>query len=310
MVRPVPPVTLEDKATVTRQLLESGVDIHGVNTVRKHLSGVKGGGLLRTTGVRPIQTLILSDVIGDDPSIIGSGPMTPDSSTFADAEAVLERAMIRNIVPDSVRNLLALGRNGKFPETVKPGDRAERQIYTIVIGSNRTALISAAAEATRLGYGAIVREAPLQGDTNQAAHGWYEEMKLMLRSRPPGRYCLLAGGETVVTVRGSGKGGRNQEFALSLAPLIADAGLTILSAGTDGVDGPTDAAGAFVDRTSDRRAKECGLDARAFLRANDSYRFFDRLGDLLVCGPTGTNVMDLKIAVVSTLSDSSALLQD
>jgi glycerate-2-kinase len=310
LVQPVPPVTLEDKGRVTELLLAAGVDIAGVNTVRKHLSGVKGGGLLRMTTCRPLSTLLLSDVIGDDPSVIGSGPTTPDPTTFADAEAVLERALIREAVPHSVRDLLARGRNGELQETVKPGDPAARQTCNTVIGSNRTALEAAAAEATLLGYYAIVREAPLAGDTREAARRWYDDVKRELRLRPPGRYCLLAGGETVVKVRGPGKGGRNQELALALVPMIADSSLAILSAGTDGIDGSSNAAGAFVDGTSNRRAKESGLDARAFLRANDSYSFFERLGDLLVCGPTGTNVMDLKIAVISVLSDRSWLLQD
>jgi hydroxypyruvate reductase len=299
LVRPIPPVTLEDKRTVTRRLLESGADIRSLNAVRKHLSGVKGGGLLRLTAQRPFSTLILSDVIGDDPSVIGSGPTTPDSSTFADAEAVLDRGMAGS-VPDSVRYLLARGRNGEVRETVKPGDPETSQTYNTVIGSNRTAVSSAAAEAKRLGYGTIVREVPLAGATSDAALDWYEEMQGELRSRPPGRYCLLAGGETVVHVRGAGRGGRNQEFALGLVSMIADTRLAILSAGTDGIDGPTDAAGAFVDGTSAHRAKASGMEARAFLHANDSYTFFHRLGDLFVCGPTGTNVMDLKIAVVST----------
>lgn len=309
LVRPLRPVTLADKGRVTRLLLEAGADIHEINTVRKHLSAVKGGGLLRATAQRPISTLLLSDVIGDDPSIIGSGPTTPDPSTFAEAEEVLQRATIQDEVPDSVQSLLARGRIGEVPETVKPGDPVTRGTESTVIGSNRTALDAAAVEATRLGYQVIVRRAPLAGETSRAAARWYEDIKRDLGIRSPGRYCFLAGGETVVHVRGPGKGGRNQEFALAMVPMIEGSGLAILSAGTDGVDGPTDAAGAFVDGRSSRRAKEDGRDAAASLRANDSYGFFDGLGDLFVCGPTGTNVMDLKIAVISTLSDGSELLK-
>lgn len=310
LVRPVPPVTLRDKGTVTRLLLEAGVSIDEINTVRKHLSAVKGGGLLRSTAQRPLSTLLLSDVIGDDPSIIGSGPTTPDPSTFGDAVAVLERAGISDRVPDSVRALLVRGRLGEVRETVKPGDPLTRGTDNTVIGSNRTALNAAAAEATRLGYRTVVRQAPLTGETSEAARHWYEDIKAQLRSRPRGRYCLLAGGETVVNVRGPGMGGRNQEFALALVSMIADSELAILSAGTDGVDGPTDAAGAFVDGTSRRRAEKSGGLPETYLRTNDSHTFFERLGDLLVSGPTGTNVMDLKIAIASTLSDSSRLLQD
>jgi glycerate-2-kinase len=212
---------------------------------------------------------------------------------------VLDRELPGSI-PDSVRDLLARGRNGEVRETVKPGDPETSQTDNMVIGSNRTALTSAAAEASRLGYRTIVREAPLAGGTSDAARDWYEEMQGELRSRPAGRYCFLAGGETVVHVRGAGRGGRNQEFALGLVSMIADTRLAILSAGTDGIDGPTDAAGAFVDGTSVHRAKASGMEATVFLHANDSYTFFLRLGDLFACGPTGTNVMDLKIAVVST----------
>jgi glycerate 2-kinase len=299
LVRPRPPVTLAEKMEANRLLLASGAEISEFNTVRKHLSAVKGGGLLRVIRGRPILTLALSDVVGDDPSIIGSGPSTPDPSTFADAYLILERYGLTERVAPAVRELLRRGARGEVAETVKPADPEAAGVESIVVGSNRLALTAAAAEARRLGYEPLLEPTPVVGDTSDAAHRWLQRVRNRVEGR---RRCAIVGGETTVALRGRGRGGRNQEFALALAKPLDGAALALLSAGTDGIDGPTDAAGAFVDGRTFERALAVGLDVGAALTDNDSYGFFDRLGDLLRCGPTGTNVMDIKLALGLTFS--------
>jgi len=294
LCEPRPPVSLAEKTAVNRLLLASGADIGEVNAVRKHLSGVKGGGLLRRTRTRPVVTLALSDVVGDDPSTIGSGPTTPDSSTFADALAVLRKYDIVERVPPTVRSLIERGAKGGVAETLKPGEPSAAGAETVIVGSNRIALTAAAEEARRLGYVPRLDPRPVVGDTAVAARRWLADMRSEVDGQ---RVCAIAGGETTVTLVGSGRGGRNQEFALALAEPLAGGAIAVLSAGTDGIDGPTDAAGAFVDGQTCARAAAAGLTPSAALVANDSYAFFDRLGDLLRCGPTGTNVMDIKLAL-------------
>lgn len=294
LVRPRPPVSLADKMAVTRLLLASGADIAALNTVRKHLSLVKGGGLLRLTRGRAVTTLILSDVVGDDPSVIGSAPTVADPTTHADAVAVLRKHDLLERVPATARALLESGSRGEVEDTVKPADPCAARATAIVVGSNAIACRAAAARAAQLGYEPIIDDPPLTGDTRVAAMAWARRLARLPAGR---RWCAIAGGETTVVVRGAGRGGRNQEFALALAAALAGAPVAVLSAGTDGVDGPTDAAGAFVDGGTLRRAAALALDAEGALADNDSYSFFARLGDLLRTGPTGTNVMDLKIAV-------------
>jgi hydroxypyruvate reductase len=294
MIEPLPPLTMVEKMAVNRLLLACGADIGEVNTVRKHLSAVKGGGLLRRTRARPIMTLVLSDVVGDDPSVIGSGPTTADPSTFADALAIVGKYRIADRIAPAARDLLNRGARGDLAETVKPSDQETAGAESIIIGSNRLALTAAAEEARHLGYEPMVDATPLVGETRQRARQWLADVRPGVEGR---RRCAIAGGETTVTVRGAGRGGRNQEFALALAGPLAGSAVAVLSAGTDGIDGPTDAAGAFVDGETLARARAKGLDPAAALEQNDSYRFFDRLGDLLRCGPTGTNVMDIKLAV-------------
>ncbi|MBP1686125.1 MAG: glycerate 2-kinase [Deltaproteobacteria bacterium] len=303
LVYPHAPVTLEDKTATTKLLLESGADIHAVNTVRKHLSAVKGGGLLRQAR-SPILALLLSDVIGDAPSTIGSGPTAPDDTTFADAWDVLLRYQLKTRVPPAVVQVLRDGMAGRVPETVKPGDSAAARGQNTVIGSNHTALDGAAAAARKRGWCVVIEDCPLSGDTTVAAQRFaarIRELSARLEDRKP--LCILAGGETTVHVRGSGRGGRNQEFALVAA--LAGISGTLLSAGTDGIDGPTDAAGAFVDETTLRRAQACHLNLGAALESNDSYAAFSCLGDLFRCGATGTNVMDIKIALVPAQTGES-----
>lgn len=290
---PAPGVSLRDKIRTTEELLRSGAPIGEVNAVRKHLSLLKGGGLARRAGRARVVALLVSDVIGNRPSVIGSGPAAADPTTFAEAWRVLERRGLLGRIPPSVRQRLALGRLGRLPETPKPGELCTRHVVVAHVGR---ALHAAKAEAESLGARATIVTRALRGDTRAAAR----RLALLARRLAQGRrsrrpICLLAGGETTVAVRGRGRGGRNQEFALAFALEVAGVGgIAALSAGSDGIDGPTDAAGAFVDSTTVARARGLGLDPRKFLERNDSYGFFRRLGDLFRPGPTGTNVMDLK----------------
>lgn len=292
LVCPREPLSLADKLATTRLLLACGAEIAELNTVRKHLSQVKGGGLLRAAP-GDVVTLALSDVVGNDLATIASGPTVADTSTFADALTVLDRYDLRSRAPRAVVDVLEAGDRGKLPETVKPGAPELARSVSAVIGDNRKALDAAAALARSAGWDVEVVAAELVGDTTVAARRFAALLKATIRPRR----CILAGGETTVVVRGSGRGGRNQEFALVLAEEIAGSDWTVLSAGTDGIDGPTDAAGAFVDGETTRRARAIGLDPAAALAGNDSYRFFAALGDLFAPGPTGTNVMDVKMAL-------------
>ena len=294
---PAPPVTLAEKQEVTRLLLASGADIHEINTVRKHLSAIKGGQLARLAWPARVEALLVSDVIGDDLDVIGSGPAAPDRSTFADAAQVLERYGIRDQVPAAVRTRLEQGLAGRVAETPKPGDPLFARVRNTVAGGNRLALDAAAREARQLGFRTIVLSSTIAGETREIArmHAAIarEAAEHGRPARPPA--CILSGGETTVTLRGNGLGGRNQEFALAAALDIAGLDdVVVLSAGTDGTDGPTDAAGAIADGDTLRRKP----DARRFLDANDSYHYFEALDDLVVTGPTNTNVADVRILLV------------
>lgn len=293
---PAPGVTLADKVATTRALLASGASIAEINAVRKHLSRLKGGGLARRAAPARVVCLLLSDVIGSSPAVVGSGPAAADPTTYADALAVLRRRELLGSVPPAVLRHLERGRRGAIPESLKPGESRARHV---VVGDVLLALDAARGFAESRGYPSVVASAALRGDTRRAAERFAQAVVGAARNRR--RACILAGGETTVRVGGGGRGGRNQEFALVLARAIAGAGFEIacLSAGSDGVDGPTDAAGAFVDGTTIDRARAAGLDPARFLADNDSYSFFDRLGDLFRPGPTATNVMDLKIALVT-----------
>ncbi len=294
LVLPASGITLEDKVRTTELLLRSGASIAEVNAVRKHLSRLKGGGLALRAGEASVVALLLSDVIGGAPSVVGSGPTAADPTTFADAWRVLVRHGLADRVPPRVRDRLDRGRSGALPETPKPGSVRARNS---IVGDNRLALGRAAEVARELGLEPRILTHRLRGDTGRAAEWFAERIRSVGRTRRP--VCLLAGGETTVEVRGSGEGGRNQEFALHLVDRLAGLeGAVCLSAGSDGIDGPTAAAGAFVDWRTHARAKRLSLAAADFLARNDSREFFARLGDLFQPGPTGTNVMDLKIAVV------------
>ena len=295
LAAPEPPVTLEDKQLTTQLLLHAGADIHELNAVRKHLSFLKGGRLAALAAPATVLNLLLSDVIGDPPAVIGSGLAAPDPSTFANAIAVLAKYQLEHRQPRSVQKVLAEGARGAIPETPKADDPTFEKVKTVVVGSNRLALEAAADKAKALGYNTLIHSSTLTGETRDVA----AELAGVLRAQmatSPLPLCILCGGETTVTVRGPGKGGRNQEFALAAAlDMSGMNGVLILSAGTDGTDGPTDAAGAIATGDTLHRASAAGLNASDHLQRNDSYPFFETLGDLVKTGPTGTNVMDIQI---------------
>jgi glycerate 2-kinase len=286
---PAPPVSLEDKQTVTRLLLEAGATIHELNAVRKHLSLFKGGQLARAAAPAEVLALVLSDVIGDPLDVIASGPTAPDPSTFDDALGVLERRGLRERVPATVLERLSAGRRGEVPETPKPGDPLFARVRHVVVGNNALVVEAAAAQARALGWEPVVVTRALAGEARVVARELVERAR---RLRAPA--CLIAGGETTVTVRGPGRGGRCQEFALAAAlALRPDEELVVLAAGTDGTDGPTDAAGAVVDASTAARARAAGLDPARALADHDSHRVLAAAGDLVITGPTGTNLLDL-----------------
>lgn len=298
LTAPAHPLTLADKQKTTDLLLRAGAGIAELNAVRKHLSMLKGGRVAALAYPATVLTLLLSDVIGDPWDVIGSGPTAPDSSTFSDAIAILSKYRLLSRVPRRVREHLDAGSRGLHPETPKPHDPLFRRVHHVVAGSNRLALEAAAAAAKRLGYRTLLLSSSMQGEAREVAQVHAQILHETVLSGNPVRRpaCILSGGETTVTVRGTGMGGRNQEFALAAG--IAIAGLPnalVLSAGTDGSDGPTDAAGALADGTTVARAARIGLNAHKYLCENDSYPFFDALKDLIRTGPTGTNVMDIHL---------------
>jgi len=296
---PAPGITLDDKRTTTARLLAMGADITSLNMVRKHLSEIKGGRLAAATRARTLAWL-LSDVVGNDPSVIGSGPTVADATTFEDALRVLDRFGGRGSYPVTVVQRLEHGASGRVPDTPKPGAAGLLRTTTEVVGSALDAVNAAAAMARRLGYQVVLSDWPVIGEARDAARTHAEWLTDQL-SRHDGRVCLLSSGETTVTVRGKGIGGRNQEFALALALAWEDHGrpTVAVSFGTDGVDGPTDAAGARVSRDTIARARARGLDASLALQANDSWSFFNALGGLMRTGPTGTNVGDVQIVLAA-----------
>ena len=299
---PTPGITLKEKQEITQLLLSSGATIHELNTLRKHLSRIKGGRLAQRASPAAVVSLILSDVVGDDLDTIASGPTVPDGGTFRDCLEILDRRRLRDSAPPAVLTLLESGAQGHIPETPKAGDPGLARVRNLIVGSNRMALEAAGKKARELGYGTVFPSSLEEGESREVARAHVARAREIKAggggvSRPA---CILTGGEATVTVRGGGKGGRNQEFALAAALELAGMeGVVALSGGTDGTDGPTDAAGAVADGTSVARGRSAGMDARSFLDENDSYHFFLPLGDLLTTGPTYTNVMDLRVVLVS-----------
>ncbi len=295
MAAPIDGMTLAVKQQAVAHVMKGGADITALNAVRKHLSRVKGG---RLAAACPgtVVTFAISDVIGDDLSVIGSGPCVPDGSTWADAVAAVEHHGGWDGLPDDVRAVLDAGRRGALPDTPKPGDARLLRATAEVIGGRRQAMAGAAVAAVDRGYTPIVIEAPLTGEARLAAAAWWQAA--LAASAAAGRpVAVITSGGTTVRVRGGGRGGRNQEFALALADVLAahDAYTVVASIGTDGIDGPTDAAGAIVDTASAARAATAGLAAGRALDDNDSYPWLAATGDLVRIGPTGTNVGDLQV---------------
>jgi glycerate-2-kinase len=296
---PADGVSLADLQATTARLLRAGADISALNAVRKHLSRVKGGRLASASRGRTL-ALAVSDVVGDDLAVIGSGPTVADPTTYADALAVLDRFGGRGSYPGTVIEALEEGRRGSRPETPKPGSAGLCRTTTMIVGAAGDAIEGAKREAEARGYLVDVEAAPVTGEARLAAEPVFERIRA--RAAGPGRkICLLSGGETTVTVSGTGRGGRNQELALALAgPLAGFPFATVVaSVGTDGVDGPTDAAGALADTSTISRARAAGTeDAGACLRDNDAYAFFRAIGDLVMTGPTGTNVGDIQVVTM------------
>lgn len=302
---PLPGLSLADLAQTTSLLLRAGATIQEMNAVRKHLSAVKGGRLAKITQATKILALVLSDVPGDDLATIASGPTVPDPTTFAQAVRVLETKGIWNAVPKAVREHLLAGAAGKIPETPKPGDPCFRRVRHVLIGSGRTALTLAQNTGRNLGFRSLVLTSTLRGEAREVAKFFAalaEEERRFKKPVPPPA-LLLAAGETTVTVRGEGRGGRNQELALSFALEIQGlSGVALLALATDGRDGPTDAVGAIVDGETVDRIKAADVDPVKALAQNDSYTALSAAGDLLLTGPTGTNVADLVILAVERRS--------
>lgn len=295
---PAPPLTLDQKIDATSALLRAGTPIDRMNCVRKHLSAIKGG-QLAAAAPRSL-TLAISDVhapLSDDPSVIGSGPTVADATTFAEALEV-----VRSVdgFPVAAVEHLKRGAAGGVPETTKPSDERLATAHYAVIGNRRTAMAAAAAAAASLGYVVEVLTDPVTGESRDASLQFVRRAHAIARNagRP---LCVIASGETTVRVSGNGLGGRNQEFALAATPYIAGIGRAALlaAAGTDGIDGPTEAAGAVVDSSTLERAERAGLDWQEALRNNDAYRFFEPLGDLIKWGPTGTNVGDIEVMLIA-----------
>jgi glycerate 2-kinase len=293
-------ISISDKRLITDALLKSGATINEINTVRKHISNFKGGWLAKKAYPATILNLILSDVVGDPLDFIASGPTVPDSTTFSDALNILKKYKLWEKTPESIKKVLLEGEKGIIPETPKAGDEAFKNVVNVVIGNNRIAGLAACQHIKTLGLNTLLLTATMEGEARHTAKLLASIAREAFVSgnpvaKPAG---IVAGGETTVTVVGKGRGGRNQELALAAALKLKGLdGVVLASLSTDGVDGPTDAAGAIVDGKTLVRAEKTGLNADKFLANNDSFTFFSKLGDLIFTGPTGTNVNDITVIV-------------
>lgn len=301
MTLPVEGITLADIEVLTASLLRCGATINEINAIRKHLSQIKGGNLSRLAYPAEVVSLILSDVVGNPLDVIASGPTVPDSSSYAQAYDVIERYGILHEVPSSVVEHLRTGKEGIVPETPKDDDAAFAKTYNLIIASNEVAAQAAMAKAQEISFNTVLLSTFVEGEAREVAHVFSAIAKEIAHSGHPVSRpaCVVTGGETTVTIRGEGKGGRNQELALAAAIQID--GLdeaTIIALATDGTDGPTDAAGAIADGSTLIRARDKDLSASDYLANNDSYHFFEALGDLIITGPTNTNVNDLTFVFV------------
>jgi len=301
MPLPVPPITLEEKRKTTMLLLKSGATINEINAVRKHISLIKGGQLAKACYPATVISLIMSDVVGDPINTIASGPTAPDNTTFKDAYRVLQRYNLLDKIPKNVCKYIEKGLEGIVPETPKSGDRIFSTVHNLVIANNRLACQAALNEAKNLGINAMILSTHIEGEARHVGTVLAGIAREIYRYNHPLRKpaLIIAGGETTVTVTGSGKGGRNQEVALSAALKIDKLqGIAIASIGTDGIDGVTDAAGGLVDSTTIKRGKEKGLEALVYLSNNDSYTYLKSVGDIIFTGPTGSNVNDIMLIAV------------
>lgn len=296
LIAPPPGVTLNTLQVLTQKLLICGATIHEINTLRKHLDQVKGGNLVRLAAPSTVVSLILSDVVGDPLDVIASGPTVPDPTTFVDAASILDKYALRSKIPESILNHLIRGIQGEISETLKPGDPAFHRVQNVIIGSNLLAARAAMVQAENESLRPTLLTNYLQGEARQVGKviGAIARQIALTGEPFPRPVCLIAGGETTVTVTGDGLGGRNQEVALGAVQEIAGLkDLAIVTLATDGGDGPTDAAGAIISGDSLALAQSIGLDPADYLACNDAYHFFEHLDDLLKPGPTQTNVNDL-----------------
>ncbi|MPM97992.1 D-glycerate 2-kinase [bioreactor metagenome] len=299
MSSPYTSITLEDLQTTNKALVNCGANINEINSVRKHLESLKGGGLLQKAIPARVHALILSDVMGDDLSVIASGPTVPDASTFTDAWRVVEDYDLVQKLPQSVLKHLQEGLQGKQPETLKTKDISNAEVTTEILAGNQTALASALAEASRQGVNAVAAGDDLKGEARQACQQFFVEARLALEKvKQPALFAK--GGETTVTIKGKGLGGRNLEFALAaVEPMQEFPGAVFFTLATDGEDGPTDAAGAVVTAETYKKAQAKHLDPHDFLENNDAYHFFEQVGGLIKTGSTGTNVNDLAVLIIN-----------
>ena len=303
MSYPCEGISVIDLQELTMSLLRSGATINEVNAVRKHISGFKGGWLAKTAYPATILNFILSDVVGDPLDVIASAPTVPDPTTFKDAHAVLEKYGLWQNCPNSVKKVIAQGKEGLLEETPKPGDPAFEKAYNIVIGNNRTAAFAASQHLKSKGLNTLLLTTTLEGEARFVGTVLSTiANEVLASSNPLAKPCaIIVGGETTVTVKGKGLGGRNQEIALAASLKIkgrADSAVVVASMGTDGIDGPTDAAGAIVDARTQQRAETLGMKSEEFLANNNAYNFFSKLGDLIFSGQTGTNVNDISLIIV------------
>ncbi len=302
MPLPAQGISLRDEADITSLLLKSGASIQEINAVRKHLSQIKGGRLAEKLYPATVLSLIISDVVGDKPDAIASGPTAPDPTTYQDAKDILVKYDLWSRIPRSTRKVIDDGVSGSTPDTPKEDNRVFRYVHNLIIGTNRESCLAAARASRRTGYRTIILSTRISGEAREVGRilgliaAGIRENGLPLE--PPA--ALVAGGETTVTVRGKGKGGRNQELSLAAATKISGSnGVVVGSLATDGIDGQTEAAGALVDGTTVTRGRELGMEPEEYLNSNDSYGYFRKLDALITTGPTGTNVNDIMILAAS-----------
>jgi len=299
--QPAKPLTLEEKQALTQALLDSGATISEINTVRKHISSAKGGWMAKAAAPATVVNLMLSDVVGDPMDAIASGPFVPDPSSYAEARDILGKYKLEHL-SKTIRDHILAGLSGRFPETPKAGDPCFKRVYSLIVGSNILALKAAQKKARQLGYHASILSSMLEGEAREIARVHTAIAREILKTANPlsAPACVISGGETTVTIKGDGLGGRNQEFSLAAAAGLSDLPprIVILSGGTDGNDGPTDAAGALVDPFTLKRGEKAGMRADDFLDVNDAYHFLEGTQDLLLTGPTNTNVMDVQLILV------------